>query len=224
MWLVLRVTTVAMRDEWTRKLRRIAKKIGLAAAALFVAVSAGEARAQTAEQGWLRYPTKVPFDINHLRIRTLGTDPLEQTAVRELKIGFAALGAYSDLGMGNCPNTHLESSCGFIPTNGDWVVGTLAELKAAFPNLTIPSLDEPGSFWISRQRKREEPPLIVIAGHDTAGTIYGAFALLRRLQIRKDLNQLGMQDHPAMPVRWVDEWDNADGSIERGYAGRSIFD
>ena len=26
-----------------------------------------------------------------------------------------------------------------------------------------------------------------------------------------------------MPIRWVDEWDNADGSIERGYAGRSIF-
>ena len=26
-----------------------------------------------------------------------------------------------------------------------------------------------------------------------------------------------------MPVRWVDEWDDADGSIERGYAGRSIF-
>ncbi len=26
-----------------------------------------------------------------------------------------------------------------------------------------------------------------------------------------------------MPIRWVDEWDNADGSVERGYAGRSIF-
>jgi alpha-glucuronidase len=26
-----------------------------------------------------------------------------------------------------------------------------------------------------------------------------------------------------MPIRWVDEWDNADGSVERGYAGQSIF-
>ena len=26
-----------------------------------------------------------------------------------------------------------------------------------------------------------------------------------------------------MPIRWVDEWDNPDGSIERGYAGRVIF-
>ena len=32
-----------------------------------------------------------------------------------------------------------------------------------------------------------------------------------------------MREHPAMPIRWVDDWDNPDGSIERGYAGRSIF-
>ena len=26
-----------------------------------------------------------------------------------------------------------------------------------------------------------------------------------------------------MPIRWVDEWDNPNGTVERGYAGRSIF-
>ena len=26
-----------------------------------------------------------------------------------------------------------------------------------------------------------------------------------------------------MPIRWVDQWDNPDGSITRGYGGRSIF-
>ena len=26
-----------------------------------------------------------------------------------------------------------------------------------------------------------------------------------------------------MPIRWVDEWDNANGTVERGYGGRSIF-
>ena len=28
---------------------------------------------------------------------------------------------------------------------------------------------------------------------------------------------------PSAPIRWVDEWDNLNGTIERGYAGRSIF-
>src|SRR5579864_3827474 len=28
---------------------------------------------------------------------------------------------------------------------------------------------------------------------------------------------------PAAPIRWVDQWDNLDGNVERGYGGRSIF-
>src|SRR5205085_1308831 len=35
-----------------------------------------------------------------------------------------------------------------------------------------------------------------------------------------DLN--GMET-PAAPLRWVNEWNNLDGTIERGYGGRSIF-
>ena len=30
-------------------------------------------------------------------------------------------------------------------------------------------------------------------------------------------------ESPAAPVRWVNQWDNLNGTIERGYAGRSIF-
>src|SRR5207244_1246513 len=35
-----------------------------------------------------------------------------------------------------------------------------------------------------------------------------------------DLNE---SSHPHAAVRWVNQWDNLDGSIERGYGGRSIF-
>src|SRR5262249_3431491 len=38
-----------------------------------------------------------------------------------------------------------------------------------------------------------------------------------------DMSKANLRERAAMPIRWVDEWDNADGSIERGYAGRSIF-
>ncbi len=33
------------------------------------------------------------------------------------------------------------------------------------------------------------------------------------------MSNANLREHPAMPIRWVDEWDNLDGSIERGYAG-----
>jgi alpha-glucuronidase len=46
---------------------------------------------------------------------------------------------------------------------------------------------------------------------------------LRNLAQGADMSRKNVREGPAMPIRWVDEWDNADGSIERGYAGRSIF-
>ena len=47
-----------------------------------------------------------------------------------------------------------------------------------------------------------------------AGLLYGAFALLRGEK---------MESHPAFNLRLLNHWDNLDGSIERGYAGESIF-
>ena len=64
----------------------------------------------------------------------------------------------------------------------------------------------------------------VIAGGRDRGALYGAFALLRDLAQGNSVPaSSAVRSTPAMPIRWVDEWDNADGSIERGYAGRSIF-
>ena len=48
-----------------------------------------------------------------------------------------------------------------------------------------------------------------------AGLLYGAYALLR--------GDTNMETHPVYDLRLLNHWDNLDGSIERGYAGESIF-
>ena len=48
-----------------------------------------------------------------------------------------------------------------------------------------------------------------------AGLLYGAYALLR--------GDTKIESHPAFSLRLLNHWDNLDGSIERGYAGKSIF-
>ena len=53
-----------------------------------------------------------------------------------------------------------------------------------------------------------------ITARREAGLLYGAYALLRGEQT---------ETHPAFDLRLLNHWDNLDGSIERGYAGRSIF-
>ena len=64
---------------------------------------------------------------------------------------------------------------------------------------------------------------MVITGSNDRGVLYGAFALLRKLALGESVVKLDEKSEPRVPVRWVNHWDNLDGSIERGYGGRSIF-
>ena len=54
------------------------------------------------------------------------------------------------------------------------------------------------------------------------GILYGAYELLR-LQNTGLLATLPKTEKPAVPLRILNHWDNLDGSIERGYAGKSIW-
>ncbi|MBQ9262805.1 MAG: alpha-glucuronidase [Clostridia bacterium] len=53
------------------------------------------------------------------------------------------------------------------------------------------------------------------------GVLYGVYALMRALEAGEKLPS-GVQK-PYYPLRMIDCWDNMDGSVERGYAGRSIW-
>ncbi len=71
--------------------------------------------------------------------------------------------------------------------------------------------------------KSEANGSISVDAKDDRGLLYGMFALLRKIQIGDAIAKLDEQQAPYAPIRWVNEWDNIDGSIERGYGGRSIF-
>lgn len=67
------------------------------------------------------------------------------------------------------------------------------------------------------------PRGFVIAGKDDRGILYGVFAFLRLLQMKTPLQAMNRVENPSNMLRMVNQWDNIDGSIERGYAGESIF-
>src|SRR5204863_4377386 len=64
---------------------------------------------------------------------------------------------------------------------------------------------------------------IVIAAPSYRGVLYGTFSLLRKIALNESIAELNDQQSPAVPIRWVNQWDNLNGSIERGYGGPSIF-
>lgn len=64
---------------------------------------------------------------------------------------------------------------------------------------------------------------IVVGAQAPAGLLYGVFHLLRLLGTNSLNNDTVIIENPANGLRMINQWDNADGSIERGYAGPSIF-
>jgi alpha-glucuronidase len=63
----------------------------------------------------------------------------------------------------------------------------------------------------------------VIAANRDAGVLYGAFHLLRRLQTHGAVRDLAVSGSPRIRLRVLNHWDNLDRSVERGYAGRSLW-
>jgi alpha-glucuronidase len=170
------------------------------------------ASAQTAEQAWLNYKPlpASPADRISLRIHVLDDDPLVASANTELRTGILGLSSPTRvIGMHDA-GIHI-------------LLGTLAEVQENTPALVPPRPLAPEGYWIKSAPNSEGRTVIAIAGADQRGTLYGAFAFLRALQGGADLAHLDILSTPTNTLRWLDHWDNADGSIERGYAGASLF-
>ena len=64
---------------------------------------------------------------------------------------------------------------------------------------------------------------IGISSPSEAGLLYGAAHLVRLHRMGADSAGLRVLENPAYPLRLLNHWDNLDGTIERGYAGHSIW-
>ncbi len=89
-------------------------------------------------------------------------------------------------------------------------------------NLKLALLGAEG--FIIRSLKIKGRAVTVIASETEIGALYGAFHFLRLLQTGQSLDKLNISEKPRLQVRMLNHWDNLNGSIERGYAGRSLWD
>ena len=63
----------------------------------------------------------------------------------------------------------------------------------------------------------------VLGAATEQGLLYATYHLLRLQAEGADCSQLNIQEKPAFDIRVLNHWDNLDGTIERGYAGRSLW-
>ncbi len=70
---------------------------------------------------------------------------------------------------------------------------------------------------------RSQKGNIVISARNPSGILYGTFELLRHIQTGKSLQNLNLVSNPKVKLRMLNHWDNANGTVERGYAGSSMW-
>lgn len=66
--------------------------------------------------------------------------------------------------------------------------------------------------------------IIAVAGNEDIAVLYGIFHFLRMLQTHQTLDALPVKSVPKLDLRILNHWDNLDRTVERGYAGFSIWD
>jgi alpha-glucuronidase len=105
--------------------------------------------------------------------------------------------------------------------DGAVVLGTPAT-SPLVKSLNLSKLNDEG--YLIETTTSDGHKVTMIAGKTDAGVLYGAFAFLKLIQTRQSIASLDLSSSPRLKVRIMDHWDNLNGTIERGYAGFSIWD
>ncbi|PNR95181.1 MULTISPECIES: alpha-glucuronidase family glycosyl hydrolase [Petrotoga] len=83
------------------------------------------------------------------------------------------------------------------------------------------SLNEEG--FLIKKVENSTKKFILIAAKSDRGLLYGTYKLIQNIQMGKTLDQLKLLENPYVPLRIINHWDNLEGTIERGYAGKSFI-
>ncbi|HEX8291133.1 MAG TPA: alpha-glucuronidase family glycosyl hydrolase [Pyrinomonadaceae bacterium] len=198
------------------KLPRAAALICFAVALGLLACAA--ARADDGYRLWLRYEPlpRRAAEVYRRRVRAVvvqGRSPTLDAIRTELGSGCSGLlGAHVPVG---------ERVTG----DGDVVVGTPQSsplVRGLDWRRQLAALG-PEGFRI-RSARIGGRAVTVVASQGETGALYGAFHLLRLMQTLQPIGNLDVSQRPRLGLRLLNHWDNLDRSVERGYAGRSLWD
>ncbi|AJQ94203.1 alpha-glucuronidase family glycosyl hydrolase [Gynuella sunshinyii] len=167
---------------------------------------------------WLRYqtlPESYAKDVNRT-IKNLVpgdiNDPTRALAIEELQTGFSKM-----LGKPLPIKSNAGKASLMLLTSE-----ALAQISNDVDTAKLTELGDEG--YLLTQAKINNKPVTLIAANSEQGLLYGAFELLQQMQLQTSLKELNHSSSPKIQRRVLNHWDNLDGSVERGYAGSSIWD
>ena len=176
-----------------------------------IVLSATVAAAEDGSAAWLRYAPVNPARYGDLptRIVVTGSSAEERAAGEELRRGLSSM-----LGRVFTVSTDRAEA-----RQGAIVIGPVASTPAT--SSPSPNPNQLDAFSIDFERQPEGARL-TLRGSTPRAELYGVFRLLAEVGSERQI-PAHQAERAAAAIRWTDEWNNLDGSVERGYAGRSIF-
>ncbi|WP_020605954.1 alpha-glucuronidase family glycosyl hydrolase [Spirosoma spitsbergense] len=134
-------------------------------------------------------------------IAVTGNDPILKSTASELQMGLQGL---------------LGKTIPVVSNAGARTGGIVLTVATA-PQADLQKLTKEG-YAITKKTAN-----ITIVSQSGAGVLHGAFALLRQLQTGQSLSGLSLVSSPKIKHRLLNHWDNTNSTIERGYAGESLW-
>jgi len=109
--------------------------------------------------------------------------------------------------------------------SGILVVGTPASSPLIASSGVVNQLQNLSSEgYIIGQETINGQNVMIIAANEDVGVLYGVFHFLRLVQTEQDITDLAVRNQPQVMHRVLNHWDNLDRTVEREYAGFSIWD
>lgn len=173
---------------------------------------------ETGAELWLRYrEVSVPGRLSEYRaafthVVNSAQSPTLKAATDELVRGLSGLTGKS------------IAVAGAVRGAGALVIGT-PQSSTAIAALSLEARLAPlgSAGYLATAIQVNGQPAIVVAANTDLGVLYGSFALLRHLQSHGSLDALRLSGSPKIKNRILNHWDNLDRSVERGYAGKSLW-
>jgi alpha-glucuronidase len=180
-------------------------------------LSIATAHAEDGSAAWLRYAPiqkKALYRALPSNIVVQGDDVIQRTAASELQRGLTTM-------LGRTFTVRAVPKAAPLNQQSAIVIAASADaIDSKSSGATIPSANS-DRFHIQSHIRRGKP-LLLLEGASPRAELYAAFHLLEEIAMEKPIPSNETQT-PRVAIRWTNEWDNLDGTIERGYAGPSIF-
>jgi alpha-glucuronidase len=182
---------------------------------LLLLVCCSFVRAENGYDLWLRY---VPIKNKALLLEykkqiaspvVIGSSPTADIARKELAVALIGLTGSSYL-----INSNINPSSVFIAGTAN----SSATLTALVTKEELNRISDEG-FII-----KAKPGKTIITGNTDIAVLYGIFHYLRLLQTNQQVTNLNIISVPKLKLRMLNHWDNLNRTVERGYAGFSIWD